>query len=213
VARTNAVNFSGALQFPMASAATDLFKKEDVQTLALAVDGHDHSAGKGLVLPASAIPPITSAMIQDNTIDTVDLKDAAVTTAKIYGNAVSQRAWYRQAAGNSTTSTTPVAISGAQLVFTMHGGDALVWFSLPLMNTAGANGAYVFVYVDGSLRETPIYINLPAGSGTQPVSAAILVTGLSAASHTFALYWQTTGGTLAQNAAAATIVLVQEMLR
>ena len=53
MARTNAVNFSGALQFPMASAATDLFHKEDVQTLAIAVDQHDHTTGKGVTVPIS----------------------------------------------------------------------------------------------------------------------------------------------------------------
>jgi hypothetical protein len=83
--RTNAVNFAGALQFPMADAATDIFVKEDVQTLAKAVDQHDHSSGKGLVLPAGAIPTgsITSTHIADGTIDTTDLKDGAVTSAKI----------------------------------------------------------------------------------------------------------------------------------
>jgi hypothetical protein len=85
MARTTAVNFAGALQFPKADAATDLFKKEDVQTLASAVDLHDHSSGKGLGLGATSIPngTITSAMIVDGTIDTADLKDGAVTSAKI----------------------------------------------------------------------------------------------------------------------------------
>ena len=54
MARTAAVNFTGPLQFPYATAATDLFKKEDVQTLAVAVDAHDHSAGKGLPVGALA---------------------------------------------------------------------------------------------------------------------------------------------------------------
>jgi hypothetical protein len=45
MARTVATNFTSTLQFPKATAATDLFKKEDVQTLAEAVDQHDHSAG------------------------------------------------------------------------------------------------------------------------------------------------------------------------
>ena len=49
MARTTATNFTGALQFPYATAAADLFKKEDVQTLALAVDQHDHTTGKGLI--------------------------------------------------------------------------------------------------------------------------------------------------------------------
>src|SRR5215471_7015534 len=55
MARLTATNFSGALQFPYATAATDLFKKEDVQTLALAVDQHDHSGGKGLGVSGGSI--------------------------------------------------------------------------------------------------------------------------------------------------------------
>ena len=64
MARTNATNFSGALQFPYATAAADIFKKEDVQTLAVAVDQHDHTAGKGHsinTVPANA--SITNAML------------------------------------------------------------------------------------------------------------------------------------------------------
>jgi hypothetical protein len=71
--------------FPRATAATDLFLKEDVQALAAAMSTHDHSTGKGVVLGAASIPngTITSAMIADLTIDTADLKDGAVTSAKI----------------------------------------------------------------------------------------------------------------------------------
>lgn len=85
MARTNAVNFSSTLQFPLADAATDLFKKEDVQVLAKAVDAHDHTAGKGLVLGASSIPNglITSAMIADGTIVGGDIANATITGAKI----------------------------------------------------------------------------------------------------------------------------------
>ena len=53
MARTNATNFSGGLQFPYATAAADLFKKEDVQVLAQAVDQHDHTTGKGVTVPIS----------------------------------------------------------------------------------------------------------------------------------------------------------------
>jgi len=84
VARTNATNFSGGLQFPYATAANDIFKKEDVQVLAQAVDQHTHAPGLGHALAASAIPngTITSAMIADGTIATADLADGSVTTAK-----------------------------------------------------------------------------------------------------------------------------------
>ena len=71
--------------FSRATAATDIFKKEDVQNVAAALSTHDHTTGKGLPMAAGSIPngTITSAMIADGTIDTADLKDGAVTSAKI----------------------------------------------------------------------------------------------------------------------------------
>ena len=91
MARTNATNYAGALQFPKANAATDLFKKEDLQVLAEAVDQHDHSTGKGLALPpgslsqtglasgATASPTTTSSTL-------VDLPDMAVTLTTTGGD-------------------------------------------------------------------------------------------------------------------------------
>jgi len=85
VARTNATNFTGPLQFPYANAGTDIFKKEDVQTLAQAVDQHDHTTGKGLPMAAGSIPngTITSAMIADGTIQGADIATGAITTTQI----------------------------------------------------------------------------------------------------------------------------------
>jgi hypothetical protein len=62
VARTTATNFTGPLQFPYATAATDVFHKEDIQTLAQAVDQHDHTTGKGLGVAAAA-GSITNAQL------------------------------------------------------------------------------------------------------------------------------------------------------
>jgi hypothetical protein len=71
--------------FPRATAATDLFKKEDVQALAAAMSTHTHAAGKGAAIESGAIPngTITSAMIADGTIVAGDIADGAVTSAKI----------------------------------------------------------------------------------------------------------------------------------
>jgi hypothetical protein len=80
MARTSATNFAGALQFPYATAGTDIFKKEDVQTLAQAVDQHDHSTGKGLAIGTGTI---TSAMIADGTIQGADIANGAITTTQI----------------------------------------------------------------------------------------------------------------------------------
>ena len=77
MSRQNATNFSGGLQFPYATAAADLFKKEDVQTLALAVDGHDHSPGKGV-----------GVFLTPGIISTAQLADNAVTSAKIVNGTI-----------------------------------------------------------------------------------------------------------------------------
>lgn len=71
--------------FSRATAATDSFKKEDVQNLAAAMSAHDHSTGKGLVIAAGGIGTgvITSAMLADGTVATGDLADGAVTSIKI----------------------------------------------------------------------------------------------------------------------------------
>ena len=62
----------------MASAATDVFHKEDVQTLAQAVDQHDHTAGKGHSInttPANA--SITNAMLASDVARANLLTDGA----------------------------------------------------------------------------------------------------------------------------------------
>lgn len=95
MARTNATNFTGPLQFPYATAGTDIFRKEDVQTLAQAVDGHDHSTGKGLTVSVAGIPAgaingsqitdatITSAKITDGTIQSVDIAAAGIANDRL----------------------------------------------------------------------------------------------------------------------------------
>ena len=55
MSRTTSVNFTGANQFPYATAGTDLFVKDDVQLLAKAVDNHTHAVGNGpSILPITA---------------------------------------------------------------------------------------------------------------------------------------------------------------
>jgi hypothetical protein len=80
------------LQFPYATAAADIFKKEDIQTLAQAVDQHDHSTGKGLALaPASGSingsalvdGTVTSAKITDGTITGTDIAAGTITSSNI----------------------------------------------------------------------------------------------------------------------------------
>ena len=85
MSRTSATNFAGTLEFTYATAPTDLFVDTDLQTLALAVDGHDHTPGKGLVLPGSAIQDnsIGGGKLAANSVANANLVDGAVTSAKI----------------------------------------------------------------------------------------------------------------------------------
>src|SRR5215831_3274209 len=80
MARTNSVNFTGANQFPIASAGTDIFKKEDVQVATKSLDLHDHSAGLGL--------PIAAGAIAAGSIDGSKLTDNTVTSAKILNGTI-----------------------------------------------------------------------------------------------------------------------------
>jgi hypothetical protein len=75
--------------FSRATAATDLFKKEDIQQLAAAFSGHVHDGnGKGLAVPLPPAGSITGGMIADGSIGTADLADGAVTNAKLGPNSV-----------------------------------------------------------------------------------------------------------------------------
>jgi hypothetical protein len=165
--RRTANNFAGALQFPYADAAADLFHKEDVQTLAQAVDQHTHATGLGAPiapLTAASIPNglITSAMIADGTIVGGDIANGTITSANIQDNtilkddiapgAVSRMFTVSGATGSpSTTSTVPVDMPdmvttiGApfttSIVYTLSGAFSLAG--------AGAIGVIVLDF-DGS---------------------------------------------------------------
>lgn len=230
MARTNAVNFSGGLQFPMANAATDLFKKEDVQTLALAVDGHDHSAGKGLVLPANLIGTtqiadgsITLAKHAANSVDSSKIVDATIVSGDIAANtiatgniatdAVSVLAAFAQLASNQTTSTSMVAIPGTSVTLTGTGGDLIVWWAIPVYNVTGANACSIGLKLDATAIQVVTFANLAGGQGTSQLSGVLAYTGQLAGSHTVAMYWSTVAGTVAQQPAALTSLVLKERRR
>jgi hypothetical protein len=202
MSRQNATNFAGALQFPYATAGTDIFKKEDVQTLAQAVDQHDHSAGKGLILPASAIPPITSAMITDGTITSADIADGTIATVDLAAHAVSV---LRQAVGGSanptTTSSTMVDMPEMLLTFTptVVSDVLLTFYGVFYCSVQGALGSYA-INVDGADMPIANFGAAVAGvGGIYTVSMAYVVLGMSAASHTVKVRWSTSGGTATAN--------------
>lgn len=75
-------NYS-APTFSRATAAADLFKKEDVQNLAAAMSAHTHAAGKGLPVSGIAAGTITSDMIADGTISGSDIAINTITGSNI----------------------------------------------------------------------------------------------------------------------------------
>lgn len=188
MARTNATNFTGSLQFPYATAGTDLFKKEDVQTLALAVDSHDHSSGKGLILAASAIPAgsITSAMIVDGTIATADLA----------GGAVSQRQVVRGVSSSpTTTSASFVALADMLITITVDVlCDLVISFSGPFSSTNAGAAITLGLSIDGTAEVAIAGFNMPQVSyatflGIEHVASA------GAGTHTVQVRWSTGTGT------------------
>src|SRR5262252_708589 len=105
--RQNATNFTAPLQFPYATAGTDVFMKEDVQILAQAVDQHNHTTGKGLPIAAGAIPngSITSAMIADGTIQGADIATGAITTTQIQDGTIATADLANEAVTNAKLGT------------------------------------------------------------------------------------------------------------
>jgi len=205
MARTTATNFSGGLQFPYATAATDLFKKEDVQTLALAVDGHDHSAGKGLVLAASAIPPITSAMITDGTIATAD----------IAANAIHQVIRDGGSGPEGTTSAALVPLSSPKVVITSVGGVLVAWFAGSFANSGAAGNAnnYIGMRLDGAAFVQFGFFVTPGAGYAVPVSMVVYYGAPAAGSHTIEVGMGAGAGTLSTSNTSNRELVVVEFKR
>ncbi len=71
-------------QFQWATAGTDrFFRTLDLYYLSLAVEGHDHSAGKGLAVTRVANSSIDTDNIADGAVSSTKIEDLAVTAAKI----------------------------------------------------------------------------------------------------------------------------------
>ena len=217
MARTNATNFSGALQFPMASAGTDLFLKEDVQTLAKAVDGHDHTNGKGLPIPTGYI---TGGMIADGTITTADMADNAITTPKIADNTITGAkvqqytlSWanmiqgslytHRQVVGAtvspSTTSTTAVQVPDMAITWTPTANcNLFIHYQMNVYVSVTGQWCPISIRVNGAVLVEHIYSSITAEGFT---SSKTITMGTShyrsdTSQVTIAVYWNTSGGTL-----------------
>jgi hypothetical protein len=201
MARLTATNFTAPLQFPYATAGTDLFLKEDVQVLAQAVDQHDHSAGKGLILPLSAIPPmdaahmpaITTAMIQDRTIQSADIGLGQVTTAEIANGAVHDFHSVGLSSVWSSSATGWQTIAPSIITFTATGVLTRVDILVSFTHTNTNQGLYLGYAVDGSPYS---YQNLttPPVAGTNFIFAASYwLNAPSPGSHQWAIAYNQTG--------------------
>jgi len=209
MARTTATNFTGGLQFPYATAGTDIFKKEDVQTLALAVDGHDHSAGKGLALAASAIPngSITSAMIADGTIATADLAAHAVSD-----NIMTAAPGSFPGSGSSTTSTSMVDIAGQNVSFTCTGGPVFVFFVGTLF-MAPSQQVSLGIRMDAAGVSLQEQMNSPSGGGFLHDFTLFGIYQPAAGVHTWTATWAVSTGTVAFGAGNGVVLSVMELKR
>lgn len=203
MARLTATNFSGALQFPYATAATDLFKKEDVQTLAQAVDQHTHAPGFGPPLAAGAIPngSITSAMIADGSIATADIAP----------NAVQQPLGLYAAPPTFSTTTlatwvpTPVSVS-----ITSGGGLLRVELSMCIRHSAVGGIALTALGVDGVSGSTLNQCAVAIANGDVFAGWVTYVTP-AAGTHTLAVYvYNNNAGTLAISPAIAGLYVTEQ---
>jgi len=203
MARTNATNFTGPLQFPYANAGTDIFKKEDVQTLAQAVDQHDHTTGKGLPMAAGSIPngTITSAMIADGTIQGADIATGTITTTQIADGTIATADLANAAVTNAKLGTDTARLNlltnggfeiwqrgngpfTAQFAYTADcwsiqlGGSSTVSVSR-ITSTAGSNGFSASVTYAHSAGGYLIFnsqkFDSPAQLAGRAVSAAVMV--------------------------------------
>jgi len=217
MARQNATNFSGGLQFPYATAATDLFKKEDVQTLALAVDQHDHSAGKGLLLPNGAFADNTlnGSKLIDGTVTSAKIADGTIVAADLAADAVTQWVTYEAIATFSSTVTgsyVPTPVTLPALMTT--GGRLQLWCSFALAHSAGP-GALVRAAImrDGSaVAALSIYHNAAVN---QVIPCSFVFSDLPAAgAHTYTLaLYNVTAGTMSLDGGTTASMIATEFKR
>lgn len=207
--------------FPRATAAADIFVKEDIQALAAAVSTHTHDgAGKGLAItsiPVGAIADgsITGVKIATNTLDNPRfanqsvnarvLQDAQISAVKMAANAVTQ---VRQATGSTanptTTSTSLVDIPELILTFTPGGPDAvstslLIWMDLTCFGSAVSALATFAINVDGADVTSRHFSPPIAGISGLVTITLVFTVSATAASHTVKGRWSTGSGTLTNN--------------
>lgn len=179
MSRTNSTNYTAAgNNFPIASAASDAFHKEDVQTLAAAVEAHDHTSTKGLQIPTAGITNL------------------AVTTAKLAANAVTQIGFASGSTANPTIASngTYADLADMSVALTTAGGDLLVFFTGTFNEaTTAGDGVTVAFSLDGAAEVGLMSAVVASASCQVAVPTVWRFTGVSAAAHTVKTRWQVSG--------------------
>lgn len=103
-------------------------------------------------------------------------------------------------ATTTTTSATFVAMTGASITLTnTSGGRVVIWFNATVTNS-GVQNVFLDFGIDGTRQGDTTnglgYIGISTGSLRQMATLWFLTdTAPSAGSHTYAVYWKTSGGT------------------
>ena len=173
MSRSTSSNYSSP-SYPIANAATDAFHKEDLQQLALALNGHDHTTGKGLGVNVGSIADnslsgaklvdgtVTSAKILDGTIQSVDIAAAGIANDRL-GPDVARanlltnggfKIWQR---GNGAF-TANLAYTADQWLLNIGGGSTLSVSRVTTVTSSGGDGdagaqlGYTFAAAGGQLQ-------------------------------------------------------------
>ena len=208
--------------FSRATAATDLFKKEDVQNLAAAVSTHDHSTGKGLALGNGVITAamlasgaVGSAQILDGSIMATDIADGQIINSKLALPCVAReninaRAVSIPYTANAVTSSPSTSSASSSLIPEMtlsidsypQGRDFLCMFVGSMFGSVAGVWSTFNLLVDGAQNVGAQQVfGTPYIAAGQPFYSIYTVTlvgivGVGAGAHTVAAYWATNGGTL-----------------
>jgi hypothetical protein len=197
MARTNATNFTQAgLQFPYANAATDPFRKEDVQVLAVAVDQHDHASTRGLAVARVAAGSVDATALADGAVTSAKILDGTIATIDIAANAITQRAFAAGAtSGPTTTSTTFVDLPDMTVTLTTNGGDLVAVLVLDSYNSNAGVFNSIGLSLDAAAEVGVVLATCPGVSFDFVMTTLHYWTGVSAASHTIKGRWRTQSNT------------------
>lgn len=97
--------------------------------------------------------------------------------------------------GPTTSSTTPAVIPELTTTFSTKGNNVFVSFCLGFANSTTGGSAFTQIYVDGVAAGPEFLGSSPNVAQNETISGSWIVTGLAAASHTFAIYWWVSVGT------------------